>query len=133
MRGQVDRAGFLRRPAVPSRARDITPWRAGEYGSCGVGEELAVEGVGDPALETTQRFELGLAGGLLAPVVGPAVGVEADLADRGDVDHVVHPSVPGSGEPVAVLLAGGGVQGCGAGPGGEPVAVGASGAVADVG
>jgi hypothetical protein len=28
----------------------------------GVGEELAVEGVGDPALEAAQRFELGLAG-----------------------------------------------------------------------
>jgi hypothetical protein len=71
----------------------------------GVGEELAVEGVGDPALEAAQRFELGLAGRLLAPVVGPAVGVEADLADCGDVDHVVHPAVPGSGEAVAVLLA----------------------------
>lgn len=45
--------------AVPSRARAITPWRAGECGSCGVGEELAVEGVGDPPLETAQRFELG--------------------------------------------------------------------------
>src|SRR5664279_1114528 len=103
MRGQVDRAGFLRRPAVPSRARDITPWRAGEYGSCGVGEELAVEGVGDPAFETTQRFELGLAGGLLAPEVSPARGVEADLADRGDADHVVHPAVPGPRKPMTVL------------------------------
>src|SRR5665647_293349 len=104
MRGQVDRAGFLRRPAVPSRARAITLWRADECGSCGVGEELAVQGVGDPPLETAQRFKLGLPGGLLAPVVGPAVGVEADLADRGDVDHVVHASVPGPRKPVTVLL-----------------------------
>jgi hypothetical protein len=72
----------------------------------GVGEELAVEGVGDPALEAAQRFELGLAGGLLAPVEGPAVGVEADLADCGDVDHVVHASVPGPRKPVTVLLTG---------------------------
>ena len=79
------------------------------------------------------RFELGLAGGELAPVVGPALGVEADLADRGDVDHVVHPPVPGPGEPVPDLLAGGGVQRCGAGPGREPVAVGEPGDVADVG
>ena len=51
-----------------------------------------------------------LAGGSLAPVVGPALGVEAELGDRGDVDHVVHPPVPGPGEPVPVLLTGGGVQ-----------------------
>jgi hypothetical protein len=31
------------------------------------------------------------------PVVGPPVGVEAGLADRGDVDHVVHAPVAGSG------------------------------------
>ena len=74
-----------------------------------------------------------LALGSLASVVGPAVGVEADLGDRGDVDHVVHPPVPGPGEPVPVLLTGGGVQGCGAGPGREPVAVGEPGDVADVG
>ena len=36
-----------------------------------------------------------LALGSFASVVGAAVGVETDLADRGDVDHVVHPSVPG--------------------------------------
>ena len=31
------------------------------------------------------------------------VGVEADLAERGDADHVVDPPVPGSGESVRVL------------------------------
>ena len=79
------------------------------------------------------RFHRLLAVGALASVVGAAVGVEADLGDRGDVDHVVHPPVPGPREPVAVLLAGGGVEGCGAGPGREPVAVGEPGDVADVG
>ena len=89
MRGQVDRAGFLRRPAVPSRARAITPWRAGEYGSCGVGEELAVEGVGDPALETAHRLHRFLALGALASVVGPTLGIETDLGNRGDLDHAI--------------------------------------------
>lgn len=41
--------------------------------------------------------------GALAPVVGLTVGVEAELADRGDVDHVVHPPVAGPGEPVPVV------------------------------
>jgi hypothetical protein len=75
--------------------------------SFGVGDELSIEGVGDPSLQAAQGLKLGLAVGSLASVVGPAWGVEADLADRGDVDHVVHPPVPGPGEAVAVLLAGG--------------------------
>ena len=75
----------------------------------------------------------GLAGGELASVVGAALGVVAELDDRGDVDDVVHPPVPGPGEPVSDLLTGGGVDGCGAGPGREPVAVGEPGDVADVG
>jgi hypothetical protein len=69
----------------------------------------------------------------VAAVVGAPRGVVADLADRGDVEDVVQPSVAGAGEPVADLGAGGGVEGDGAGPGGEPVAVGEPGHVADVG
>jgi hypothetical protein len=42
-------------------------------------------------------------------------------------------AVPGAGEAVPDLLPGGRVQGCGAGPRGEPVAVGEPGDVADVG
>lgn len=49
------------------------------------------------------------------------------------VDHVVHPSVTDAGRSVPVLLAGGGVQGCGAGPGREPVPVGETRDVADIG
>ena len=67
-------------------------------------EQLAVDGVGDPSLQAPDRFEGLLALGSLASVVDPAVGVEADLADRGDVNHVVHPPVPGPGEAVAILL-----------------------------
>ena len=53
-----------------------------------VGEQLAVDGVGDPSLETPQCFEWLLPFGSLASVVGASLGVEADLGDRGDVDHV---------------------------------------------
>ena len=119
----------MRRPAVPSRTRlDSRDW------CChGVGEELAIEGVGDPTFQAPHRFEGLLALGALAPVVGPSVGVKPQLGDRGDVDDVVDPAVPGPGEPVPVVLPGGHVQGCGAGPRGEPVAVGEPGDVADVG
>jgi hypothetical protein len=37
-----------------------------------------------------------LAVGALAAVIAPAFGVQAQLGDRGDVDHVVDSSVPGS-------------------------------------
>jgi len=65
---------------------------------------LSVDGVGDPPLQAAQRFEFGLAGGSLASVVGPTFGVEADLADGGDVDHVVHSPVSGPRKAVSVLL-----------------------------
>ena len=74
-----------------------------------------------------------LPGGELAPVVGPAGRIEADLVDGGDVDDVVGLAVAGAREAVADLLAGGGVQRRGPGPGREPVAVGEPGDVADVG
>jgi hypothetical protein len=100
----------------------------------GVGEELAVVGgIGDSPPETAQRFDLRVASGELAPAVSTACGIEASLADRGDVEHMVHPTVSSTGEPVPVLLSGGGIEGCGAGPGCEPVAVGEPCDVADVG
>ena len=67
---------------MPFRTRVYWLSRAEELPLLGVGEELAVEGVGDTALEAAQRFERGLPGGLLAPEVSPARSVEADLADR---------------------------------------------------
>jgi len=75
---------------VPSRARSRLP----TGGMLLVGEQLAVDGVGDPALETPHRLEGLLALGPLASVVGPALGVETELGDGGDVDHVVDPAVP---------------------------------------
>lgn len=113
----------MRRPAVPSRARVHVLARGGR----GVGDELAVDGVGDPALEAPQGLEWLLALGALALVVGPPVGGQSELCDRGDVDHVVDPAVAGPGEAVSVVLPGGGVQGCGPVPGREAVAVGEAG------
>jgi len=47
-----------------------------------VGEELAVDDVGDPSLEAAQRFLLRLRLGELAVVVGPSWA--ATVADLGD-------------------------------------------------
>ena len=74
-----------------------------------------------------------LPGGELAPVVGPACGVVAELDDAGDVEDVVEAAVPGAREPVAEMLAAGGIDRGGAGPGREVVAVGEPGDVAGVG
>jgi len=71
---------------------------------CCVVLELAVDGVGDPAFEAAQCFEVGLPRGPLSPVVGPPVGVEADLAERGHAQHVVDLAVASPGEPVSDLL-----------------------------
>ena len=70
---------------------------------------------------------------LFASVVLPAFGIDAELGDRGDVDHVVDPTVPGPRQPLAVLLTRGRVERCGPGPGCEAVAVGEPGDVADIG
>jgi hypothetical protein len=73
VRGQVDRAGFLSRPAVSSRARanHRVGWTS-EGCSLGIGDELAVDDVGDPPLQAAHRFHRFLAGGALASVVGAA-------------------------------------------------------------
>jgi hypothetical protein len=49
--------------------------------------------------------------GLLAlssfpPIVGSTVGIEAELGDRCDVDHVVHSAAPGPREPTGDTTAG---------------------------
>ncbi len=64
---------------------------------------------------------------------GAAFGGIAELHDGHDVQGTVSFVIPGSGEAVALLFAGGGVQGCGAVPGGEPVSVAEAVDVADIG
>ena len=75
---------------MPSRTRVI------RLRCAGIGDELAVDDVGQASLQTPQRFHRGLASGELAAVLGAALGVVTDLHDRGDVQHVVHPPVPGT-------------------------------------
>ena len=77
---------------VPSRARSNVL----DGSTLGVFEQLAVDGLGDPALETSDGLERPFALGSFASVVGAAIGVETDLTDRSDVDHVVHPPIAGS-------------------------------------
>src|SRR6266498_5041524 len=91
------------------------------FGLACVGDELAVDDIGDPSLGAAHGLHAGLSFGELASVVGAAVGVEEYLGGRGDVPHVVHPSVPGAGEAMSDLVAGGRVEPGGAGPGREPV------------
>jgi hypothetical protein len=77
-----------------------------------VGDELAVDHVGQASFQAPERLHRGLGLGELAAVVGAALGVVADLHDRGDVQHVVEPPVAGPGQPVSDLVSAGGVQGC---------------------
>ena len=109
------------------------PSRVRAFCALGVGDELFVDGIGDASLETTDGLLWLLPRSSLPAVVGAALAVQAQLGDRGDVDHVVDPAVPGPRKPVAVLLTGGSVEWCGAGPGREPVAVGEPSDVTDVG
>ena len=101
MRGKVGRAGFLSRPAVPSRAR-VTGCAVSRLG---VGDEASVEDVGEPSLQGAQCFHAGLAGSDFAPEVGAALRVVAQLDDRGHVQDVVHSPVPGPRQTVSDLFA----------------------------
>ena len=69
---------------------------------------------------------------LLAVVVGAALGGVAELDGGHDVQDPVDLPVPAARQPVSDVVAGGGVDGCGAVPGGEVVAVGEPGDVADL-
>jgi hypothetical protein len=62
----------------------------------GVGDELAVDDVGQASFQASQYLHRCLARGELAAVLGAAFGVMSDLHDRGDVQDVVHSPVPGT-------------------------------------
>ena len=92
-RVQVGLAGFLSRPALPSRARARRRCR----GTGCVLQELPVHGVGDPSFEASQRFKVGLADGALAAVGGPALVGQSPLepylntaVDRGRSPEMSH-------------------------------------------
>ena len=66
----------------------------------GVGDEVAVDDVGEPSLERADCFFGGLAFGDFAVVVGATEGVVAELCDRDDVDRPVQLPVAALVEPV---------------------------------
>ena len=70
----------------------------------GVGDQLAIHGIADAALEGPERLLGGLAAGhLVLEVVPPRPGV-ANLGHRSDVQRVVQPTVAASRETVALSL-----------------------------
>ena len=109
---------------MPDRARRLLPLEV-------VGE-LAEDGVGEAAFEAAQRAFLAFAGGEFLGVVGGPAPVVPFVGERDDVQRLVQPPVPGPGQSVALLLAGGCVDGCGAVPGCEVLAAGEAVDVADV-
>ena len=88
-----------------------------------VGAHLLVDNVGQPPFQAPQRFDGGFACGEFPPVVGAAFGVVAQCHDGHDVQRTVDPPVACPREPVADLVAAGGIQGGGAVPGREPAFV----------
>ena len=91
--------------AAAAAASAASAASAAVCGELGVGDELAVDHVGEPPLQAAP----GLLGGLgllgLLQVVVPAFAADPDLGDRGHVQDVVEPSVPCPREPVSDLLA----------------------------
>jgi len=88
---------------VPSRARAIVDEASAlgvEISRPGVGDEASVEDVGEPSFQGAQCFHAGLAGCDFASEVGAALGVVAQLDDRGHVQDVVHSPVPRPRKPV---------------------------------
>src|SRR5262249_59223004 len=113
--GRVGRAGLKSRPRVPTGARC--------FASLLVVEHARVDDIGESAFEGAHRHHRGHAAGFASVVVGAAFGGVPQLHDGHDVQGAVDAPVAGAGEPVALLVAGGGIQRRGAVPGGEPVAV----------
>ena len=100
--------------------------------SDGVVDEVAEDDVGEPSFQGTHRLHGGLALGLAAVEVGAARSWIPELDGGHDVQGPVDLAVPGPREPVPDLVAGGGVDECGAVPGRKVVAVGESRDVADL-
>ena len=72
---------------MPSRARlaGLVCLLGGVRLLGGVGAQLSVDHVGEPPAQAAHGLHRRLALGELAPVVGPARGVVADLRDAGHV------------------------------------------------
>ena len=66
--------------------------------------ELTPDRVADPSFQTAERFSAALAFSEFAAVIGTAWCVVSDLSDGGDVDGMVQLPVPGTAQPVPVLV-----------------------------
>jgi hypothetical protein len=84
-----------------------------------VADELSVHDVGQAPFQTPQGFVVTFALRSLPQVVGPARGVLADLGDGHDVQAAVELTIAGARKPVAYHVAGGHLDGGGAGVAGE--------------
>ena len=78
-----------------------------------------IDDVGQTSFQTTDRFFAALGLRSFPQVVGPALGVLADLYQGHDVQAVVELAIAGPGETVAHDVAGGHLDRCGAGVAGE--------------
>src|SRR3954464_1954825 len=87
-----------------------------------ISEEVAGDGVAQPAFERPTSLRRGLGLAEFALVVLPPRTVGADLTDRDQVQGAVELTVACSGEPVSALLAAGGLDRRGAAVAGEVVA-----------
>ena len=82
------------------------PPLSGVAGSFGIGGEVPVDDVGDPSLECSKRFFVGLAFGDFAFEVSAARrGGVAELGDRDHVDRPVQLTVPLRVEPMSFPVA----------------------------
>ena len=72
---------------------------------CRVGEQGAVDDVGEASFVSAASFVLGVASGSAAGVLGDGVRVVAALGDRDAVNGRIELAVPGAREAVTVLLA----------------------------
>ncbi len=87
---------------------------------CGrVADELAVDGVGQTSFQAAHRFSVALALGSFPQIVGSTWSVLPDLGEGHDVKAEVELAIACAGQTVADHIAGGHLDGSGAGVAGE--------------
>ena len=84
-----------------------------------VADQLSVHEVGQAAFQAAHGFVVIFAFGSFPQVIGPAGGIVADLGEGHDVQAEIELAIAGAGKPVAHHLAGGHLDGGGAGVTGE--------------
>jgi hypothetical protein len=100
--------------------------------AAGISHYLPEHHVGQAAFERAHGFHRGFPGGDFSVVIGAAFGGVAELDHGHDVQHAVDLPVPGAGQAVPDVVAGGGIDRRGPVPGGEVAPVGEPGYVTDL-